>query len=190
MRRFLVLGSICFVAAAAAAVVAVKSKPDYPVGVKIFSVESKPGADTKTVTVEFQRLKPIVCFFEPLQLQTRLGRRWQEPSKVALEDGFLARTNSQRIELLVPARAEACRFLTEYRVGRNPYCRAYFFLENYGLRKRFPKTCKFALGCIPKKFGIREVELELALPEQTDAAAQENRQGRGAATSSVTLSGS
>ena len=167
MRASLMLASLCLVAAAIAAVVVCNPRADYPVDVKIAGMETNPEPLAKTLTVQFQRLNPTQFVrFEYLRLQTRITGRWQEPFKVALEHRLLAGTNFQQIGLFVPAQTEACRFLIGYRVGPRPYCKVYFFFGRHGLWKRFPKTCQFAIKFVPKEARLREVEVELVIPEQ------------------------
>lgn len=170
--RRLMIVSICLAATAVTAFLALKTQPESPLDITIVRVEANgddnlPGyGSTKAVSVELRRRNPGARFTENMRVQTRVAHRWQVPKRIPKLDGtcLLARTNCERVVLIVSGRAEACRFLLEYRVGSPPYCQAYSFLQRHGLYQRFPRLCRLVLRRTPQQPRLRNVELELSIP--------------------------
>jgi hypothetical protein len=168
--RSRIIALLCLAAASAAAIVAVTSKPEAPVEIALVSVAELGTA--KRVTAKFRRCNPVARFAEAHRLQHRVAGRWQPSENFPeFEDGcLLARTNCERVVLIIPIDADACRFSLGYRVGRRPYCQAYFFLQRHGIFQKLPELSRRVLKCVPRQPRLRRVECELVIPMGTHRA--------------------
>jgi hypothetical protein len=157
------------VAALAAIVVSLTiGKADEIAKVNLICQKPIANSDLKSITVEFSRLETNrVWFSEPPRMRVRVTDQWLKLSAFPpLDDTYLLQhTNRESFSFTIPARASSCRFQLGYRIGGSPFCRAYFFLENHGIRARAPALSKLILTCVPREARLRRITLELPLPE-------------------------
>ena len=162
-----IIAVLVLAAGAGTAAVVFFAHPSGPVALKLVRIGAQTNSIFKAVTVEFSNPGPRrVCFAGNLKFQTHAGHHWSEPVNFPDlgETVLLSHTNRQEIIFLLPRQADACRFLLVHRPGTSPYCRAYFFLQNHGIRTRFPKLSKLVLKCVPRKTGWHHSAPELTLP--------------------------
>jgi len=183
MSRLKVATAGLSVAALAAIVVSLTiGKADEIAKVSLICQKPIANSDLQSMTVEFRRVETNrASFSEPPRMQVRVKDQWQELSAFPAGDNtyLLQHTNRESFSFTIPARASSCRFQLGYRIGGSPFCRAYFFLENHGIRARAPALSKLILACVPREARLRQTTLELPLPAQTwsSQAAEELARG-------------
>jgi hypothetical protein len=129
--------------------------------------------ETKFVTLQVQNNSAGELHFAEHQwVSVRIGGQWTKPVPVAqLQFGYLApQASRQDVVVATPPEAEACKLMTQYRIGRSPYCQAYFFLQNHGAMRKFPGLSRWVLTRFFGNDGWKRVSFELKLQGDREPA--------------------
>jgi hypothetical protein len=165
-RRLLIALVCCFVAVLAVLLVAARESV-IPMDARL--VNCVPHGADKELTAEIQCHNRSVLCTDSLRIQLHIAGRWEEPQDLPEYEQtfFPIGMNVQRVDLSVPARADACRFLLGYRTRRMTGCRAYSLMNRYGLG-RLPGLWRNKLANIMSQpSGLHQAQCELTLPPDT-----------------------
>src|SRR5437016_3120993 len=149
-RRGLWIAGVAFIAVVGIAVLAHYLLTDDPLALKLVHVkdvaasEVTEGAPGRIVTLRLSnrgsQYIALPDLPEEQRFQARLADGWRQPQQLPgpSADRLAPRTGTAYLVFVVPANADACRLLLQYRVGTSPYCKAYFFFARHGLTRRIP----------------------------------------------------
>jgi hypothetical protein len=163
-RKTIATGAVfCCVAAAAWFVRLAHSSTS--VWVKVEDVVDLDDGGRRLTLLVGNRSSRNIYFAPDQKVQTLVAKAWREPEGLFPMANSVLLPHRERtgLTIIVPPRAEACRFLLVYNTTAL-HLRATEWLSEHGWYWRFPKVCAWVVKCLPHKATWTHIAPVIKLP--------------------------
>jgi|SRR3954469_1642632 hypothetical protein len=165
-RRRIIIAAVTVLALFAIAILAWTLLADDPLTLRIVNIKESPEVSAKIVTVRLGNdSSKYVALPRQQKFQVLLPDGWQQVEELPepSADHLSPKTSTSYCVLAVPAKAERCRFILDYRVGSPPYCDALFFCNRHSLLRHMPTLSRAVINLFPRQARTRHLTIELPL---------------------------
>ena len=130
--------------------------------------------DGKRVIFRIKNLTSQPLDFDNRQTFEEKGAGLSQVERPSFRDTDLLPHQEREFYILMDRNTKACRFVLNCRLP-TPSERTFLFLQDHGLRRRFPALSRWLIDHVPRKITWRKVTSEVALPTASKRVLTESK---------------